>query len=78
MRTYWTQLWNFLKEIILFGLDAFMVSAAREIARRFWIRLSNRGGTIAALEEPKEYNPRSVYSSGFEQSRLPFLDEYRD
>jgi hypothetical protein len=76
MGTFFTNMWKFLKEIVLFGIDAFMVAAAREVARRFWVRLSGRGGAIAALEEPKDTSRRYAASSG--QSALPFLDEYRD
>jgi hypothetical protein len=76
MMTIWQQFFVFLKEILLFGIDAFMVSATREITRRFLVRLTNRGGLI---EEPKQVEQRSsVRSMASGQSALPFLDEYRD
>lgn len=79
MASFWLTLRQFIKEIILFGLDAFMVSAAREVARRFWVRLSERGGAIAALDDPRTSAPnKTVYVGSGGQSRLPFLDEYRD
>ena len=77
MGTFFNEMWQFLKEILLFGIDAFMVAASREVARRFWVRLSGRGGTIAALEEPRDASRRYTASSS-SQSALPFLDEYRD
>lgn len=76
--SFWMQLWQFIKEIFLFGIDAFMVSASREIARRFWVRLSNRGGAIAALESNKSEPEKPTAPPMPNQSRLPFLDEYRD
>ncbi len=82
MRTFIDRLIVFMREIILFGLDAFMVAASREVARRFWERLSGRGGAIAAISEENASDRGSsvVYSSSYSsrQRELPFLDEYRD
>jgi hypothetical protein len=80
METFFNHVIKFLKEIVLFGVDAFMVAMSREVARRFWVRLSGRGGTIAALEAPKQESKNTGYSYGnggqSRQSRMDFLDEY--
>jgi hypothetical protein len=81
--TLWQRLRQFLWEIMMFGAEAFVVVAAREIARRFWQRLASRGA--AALLDPaqnesmghmqKDNKTIQISSS---QTRLPFLEEYRD
>jgi len=82
MRTFIDRLILFMREIVLFGMDAFMVAASREVARRFWERLSGRGGAIAAISEESASEGRKsvVYSTSTSggQRELPFLDEYRD
>ena len=78
MARLWLNFFRFLKEILLFGVDAFIVSASREIARRFWVRLSGRGGVIGELDAPKKREENSIYVASGGQSRMPFLDEYRD
>ena len=77
MARVWDNFLLFLKEILLFGVDAFMVAASREVSRRFWVRLSGRGGTIGELESPQK-DDRSIYVAPGRQSRMPFLDEYRE
>jgi hypothetical protein len=80
MKDFLQNVWGFLKEIFMFGVDAFMVAAAREVGKRFWRRLKAKGGAIAALDEPK-HDGGGMYSSmssSGSQSRLPFLEEYRD
>lgn len=71
---------RFLKEILLFGLDAFMVAASREIARRFWVRLEGRGGAIAAIAAPQQQQQQqtSFQRVSSSSSHMSFLDEYRD
>jgi hypothetical protein len=76
IREFLVRVWEFIKEIIMFGIDAFMIAAAREIGKRFMHRLKQKGGAIAQLEEPKHQVPVTV-RSGI-QGGLPFLDEYRD
>jgi len=81
MNTFIDRLIIFLREIVLFGMDAFMVAASREVARRFWERLSSRGGAIAAISEGAIGGKTSVVYSESQPNRqreLPFLDEYRD
>ena len=73
MKAFLLSMWAFVKEIFMFGVDAFMVAASREVAKRFWTRLSGRGGAIAALDEVK-----TAQKSTSTQASLPFLDEYRD
>lgn len=80
MRTFWINFVQFFREIILFGLDAFVVAASKEVTKRFWIRLTSRGGSIAvegATEDRSRYLSSSS-SSASRQRDLPFLDEYRD
>jgi hypothetical protein len=73
---------QFFKEILMFGVEAFVVVASREVARRFWQRLASRGA--AALLEAGPEGPigteqkEKVVSASSGQARLPFLDEYRD
>lgn len=69
--------WQFLKEIFMFGVDAFMIAAAREIGKRFWERLREKGGAIGQIEEPVQKQIPIHATSGGQRS-LPFLDEYRD
>lgn len=72
------RLWEFVKEIIAFGLDAFMIAAAREIGKRFAHRLKSRGGDTGGLEAPDNRKQIPVYSGSSGSRTLPFLDEYRD
>ena len=84
--TFLQKLRQFIKEILMFGVEAFIVVAAREVARRFWQRLASRGAAAlleASPEAPlgtqqnQQQQSKPVYvASG--QSRLPFLDEYKD
>ena len=78
MKTFIERLVEFMREIILFGMDAFMVAAAREVAKRFWTRLSERGGAIASLEEGEQRRPFISAHSGGGGNQMSFLDEYRD
>lgn len=71
------KVWEFVKEIVMFGIDAFMIAAAREIGKRFADRLRAKGGSTGAFEGQVEKKQIPVYS-GNTGSRLPFLDEYRD
>lgn len=72
--------WIFVKEVFMFGVDAAMAVIGKEIARRFWKRLADRGGAYVALEEHKSASSQkssySYASSG--HSQMSFLDEYRD
>jgi hypothetical protein len=80
----WERFKTFMAEIVMFGIEAFVVVAAREVARRFWQRLASRGA--AGLLNPSEIEStithpqenRVVHMSGGSQARLPFLDEYVD
>ncbi len=78
MREFLKRVWQFLKEIFMFGIDAFMIAAAREIGKRFWARLREKGGAVGQFEEQNQQRqmPAHVGSSG--NRTLPFLDEYRD
>lgn len=83
MITFWQKLRQFLLEIMMFGVEAFVVVAAREVARRFWQRLASRGA--AGLLDPvqndsidnRQRENKTVYMGG-SQSKLPFLEEYLD
>lgn len=79
LREFLIRVWEFIKEIFMFGVDAFMIAAAREIGKRFMLRLKEKGGAIAQLEDQKQQAKVPVYSTGSGTQRgLPFLDEYRD
>ncbi len=77
--TFWRKLIIFMKEIISFGLDAFVLVAAKEVAKRFYARLKEKGALVAGVtsdeERPAQITPGQP-SPG--QAKLPFLDEYRD
>jgi hypothetical protein len=73
------QAWVFIKEVFMFGLDAAMAVIGKEIARRFWKRLANRGGAYIALDEHKTSTQKTYgYAASSGQSQMSFLDEYRD
>lgn len=78
--SFWQKLWLFLKEVAIFGVEVFIMAISREVGRRFWNRLKERGEAIGVLEPPDEEKkqlpsaPVRVQSG----SSLPFLDEYRD
>lgn len=77
--TFWEKLFIFIREIVSFGLDAFVLVAAREVAKRFWKRLAEKGGAIAGIEttgQPVQLVANS--GGGAPQTKLPFLDEYKD
>lgn len=76
IREFLIRVWEFIKEIFMFGIDAFMIAAAREIGKRFMTRLREKGGAITATEEVKQIPVHATGSAG--QRSLPFLDEYRD
>lgn len=78
IREFLIKVWEFIKEIFIFGIDAFMIAAAREIGKRFWIRLKAKGGAIGQLEDTKQPQQIPAYTGNSGQRRLPFLDEYRD
>lgn len=79
MANFFRLLVQFLKDILLFGLDAFMIAASREIARRFWVRLEARGGAIAAIDAPKQQQQSSFQRvPSYGSSQGSFLEEYQD
>lgn len=75
MREFLRIVWNFLKEVVMFGVDAFFVAAAREIGKRFMHRLKARGGDIAAFEASRT---GQLAARSPAQTNMSFLDEYRD
>lgn len=78
IREFLNRVWQFLKEIFMFGIDAFMIAAAREIGKRFWARLREKGGAIGQLEDQNQQKQIPVHVGSSERRTLPFLDEYRD
>ena len=80
----WRRAVEFMKEIAMFAVKAMAFAFSKEATRRFLILLKDHGGaSLSGMDDDdEEYRspPRHLYPSrpSAGQSRLPFLDEYRD
>ena len=72
----WNRFCTFVREIIMFCLDALVLVSAREIAKRFYKRLSDRGGVVAGVDGAPE--AAQITAGSGSQKQLSFLDEYKD